>query len=358
MEELDAIFNAVFDSPNSENDWTLLAPCGEFAASATAPGSNNWVSLVVRIDKDSVNSVIHEWKSPLAKAGRFLRLRDCPVLLGHGDHPVLKGTPGCTDTTPKGQVLELDNANGALMGRLAYNEDGLAALDSANLKLYPSVRWMLKPTGEKTANGVDVYVPTRLRSVGLVTTPNFKVDSVNSSDVKIPQIIEALRKAGFDVQDSASENQILALIGASVPKAAVDSANQRISVELTTAKTDLESANARLIEIELEMAKHRGQLSVADFATWRPRLAKAYATESVALRALKPTYSVSSAVDSTNSRAFSGLDSSAAQLKAAAQAIYERDEGRFRDPTGAWGRAFVQAQAQNPALVAALNQAQ
>lgn len=387
-----------------EKGWMLIAPWGD--------ATNNLIDLktgavcgefIQRCERSDGDALVADFNAFGSKVRRFF----AGVNLFHG-HPEPDLLRGARKDKPVslGLITELEAREDGLWGKAAVNEEGKAVLESTR-GLYPSVFWWIAPDPKGAAvNGLPVHRPYTLKSVALVKQPNLAVAAINNgpTDPAAPaetnqpgaagangsgtlphtmnkqQIIEALRKAGLTIADSAPEADILAGINslhtaqtaAQNAKAGVDTALAAANARATTAETALAAANGKVTELQTALAAANqarlgaivdgavlaGKITQAEKPLYLARLSRDEATELAALNAMQPRFNTGGS--SINAKQEKDRLGAANNLRKQASALVDAKFEALTPEQKASGRgmelAWTAAQNEKPELFRALDQ--
>lgn len=160
--------------------YAQLAPIGDFPgvafiADPQARGGFRKAKAIQRVDAVAVADMVNEYQASRKGITRFLRSR--PIFKGHPDVP--GNERRYPDKTPKGVIANVVARSDGLYGEPILTHEGEQLVTQTNCK-FPSARWEADEVGEE--NGLKIYRPSRLLSVGLTPSPNLPVQMMNEMD--------------------------------------------------------------------------------------------------------------------------------------------------------------------------------
>lgn len=369
--------------------WALLAPYGD-SQYPIPDGKGGHTTVIQRITKASAQTMVDTWNSTLSRVKRFFR--GGPIYSGHPDRPGMEHV--YPDKEVKGLFNELQVRDNGLYVRPLFNDAGAQLLDSGR-KLYFSGRWPARQTGTK--DGLPVFEPFSVTSIGLTPNPNLPTEMLNSKTGagatedgagargKTPdttmndrqKLLAALISAGIlTLNNEATDEQIVTAIRGLHTQAATVTTltNERDTLKTTLAARDTEVANLKkaatdsatqfenerktLITHSLDRAQKLGAITEADRKVWEGRLTRDFANEFPAFEKLAPT------VKTDPNPAASGArrDAHNAPNEAASKLISLTNERMTKHPeyqenrSKAYLESYNAVCAENPALVTAANQ--
>jgi len=308
-------------------DTTPLIGLGNEFPAATADGwalisrYGDWPHTegVQRVTRSCAEEMTRRFKSIRGRIKRAIT--GLPIYNGHPDHPAFANTH--TDKTEYGQFSDLEARDDGLWGRPVLSAAGAAIVESGKKFLSPHWRARLV----NTINGIRVFEPCILDSVGLTATPNIPGPSLANAkprELEAPaplsamnktKIIALLAKLGLTVAADSNDEQLnqaldqgtsLANSLAQRPEAAAIANEQtaRATAEgkiaaAEKAKADAETAlaneqtarkaeRAARITLLLDTAQAAGRLTAANRPAWQSRLDSNFDVESTALANEKP----------------------------------------------------------------------
>ena len=168
-------------------------------------------------------------------------------------------------------------------------------------KLFFSGRWASESAGEQ--DGLPVFRPTTLRSVGLTSQPHLPTELLNDAaanadqtepEVKLAALIALLQGASVTIANDATEAQAEAGVQELIRRAqvaeqkATEHANAVATRDTTVTQLRTELANAQSAHRSdlLALAVQHGCITPAEQEQWKGRLETAFANERAALIAL------------------------------------------------------------------------
>lgn len=273
-----------------EDGWTLI-PYGEW------PHSEG----IQQFAQQQAEQIVSAFKSTW---GRFKRaVIGLPVFKGHPD---LKGLENqYPDKAEYGQIADMEARPEGLAIKQVLSSAGAALVDKGLRFISP--HWLCNAIGER--NGVTVYAPVKMKSVGLTNKPNIPNKSlVNTaqaahSSMNKEALIKLLGLTPLANAAEVTDEQITAAITAALARPTAEAlANEQTSVvtltqratkaeaELARVKADLETqatalANEKKAKIKdlISGAVRVGVIVEADRPVWEKRLERDFESESVAL---------------------------------------------------------------------------
>lgn len=209
---------------SSTEGWVQLSPFGDFWN--TDAGGNK---AIQRLTPKEAQEICNSFDSV---ARKVLQPLGAPWYVGHPDHPKFKAKAGNFDQGAKGRIKEMQVRHDAactacaqfansgvpcgthgLFARVKWNSEGEQMIANEVWSGH-SVNWAALP-GEME-NGVRVWHPTRIKSVGFTNEPNIPVQPAtlaNSGEPNeepenmiIPPWLKVL--AGFKADEGVTEEQI------------------------------------------------------------------------------------------------------------------------------------------------------
>ncbi len=214
-----------------KDHWVQVSPFGDFA-NVDKKGAR----MIQRFRKEDAEAICNEFNGT---ARKILQPLGTPFYVGHPDHPRFKGQAGHTDTAAKGRGKEMAVRHSAecsvcnefansgtpcgehgLFMRVKWNPEGEHLISNEAFHGH-SVNWAAVPEGKE--NGVAIFRPVRVKSIGFTNEPAIPVAPVSlaneqgqpnpeqtatvppalkliagfaeDADVTMDQVIEALQKA-------------------------------------------------------------------------------------------------------------------------------------------------------------------
>jgi hypothetical protein len=294
------------------DNWVCIAPYGDHPYRL---GDQN---VIQRFDREAADAMV-AWFNSLA--GKVTRLfQGIPLFNGHPDDPSWaaerRAAGESVDERVHGKWPVLEARDNGLWGQLKPEPSG-KALVNERIKVKLSPRWFAsdKPVAEE--NGVPVFRPIVLASVGLTNNPNIKgaptlpllneepenhKEKTGMKDLLLfiatclgfaneapadgqeakPDFIAKLKGGIKSMSEKAQKADSLTLDLANEKRdrtADVD----RLNGELETAKTGFANERTARIGDLLGAAITSGRITAADKTDWERRLKLDFANESVAL---------------------------------------------------------------------------
>jgi hypothetical protein len=290
-----------------ENGWTII-PYGMWRH------SQGWQ----RFGKEQATSICNAFASVVGRIKRALT--GLPVFKGHPDDPAFEDQ--FPDKTEYGQVAKMEVRDNGLAIQQVLSTAGADLVQKDGLK-FISPRWDAERVGDR--NGVPMWLPTKMISVGLVKRPNIPNQSLanhatlsNASldeDFMNKKDLIALFGLAADASDdavstalsnAAKRPTVEALSNAETAKTAAERAKALADTELATTKISLSNVTAErdtaTTALSNERKAHRatlvnsaisdGRIKAADEKLWTARLEGNFDAEAKALSNLKPTIKV------------------------------------------------------------------
>ena len=193
--------------------WVQLAPFGDFG---NVDGKGNRV--IQRFQKPDAETIVNEFNSLLSTPQRLLGL---PWYIGHPDHARFKGQH--TDSKAYGRVKKLEVRDDGLYANVRFGVAGKQLVEDEAFHGH-SVNWRAVPTG--TDQGMTIFRPVALKSVGFTNDPQIPVRPVSMSneasddeleptelpneDMTIPPRLKLI--AGFKEDEEVTMDQIIAAL--------------------------------------------------------------------------------------------------------------------------------------------------
>jgi len=360
----DSTSEQVFTNGNElsvgEDGFALLAPYGDSRYSIPAKGG--FVTVIQRITKENAVEMVNAFNSLVGRVHRWMK--GAPIYLGHPDDATTGHKYPVKDEM--GMFADLQVRENGLYVRPMFNSKGAAVLERPE-KLFFSGRWPVKKTGDK--DGMPVYEPTSVTSIGITRNPNLPTEMLNESSniMDKSKLIALLAKSGITLSNEATDEAILAEFDKlNAAKAAAD-------LQLANEKQAKEAAEQKAKDAELTLQNERndqaitlineritvGAITAAEKPLWENRLKADFTNESKALSALPSKIKTSAApgVDGSRSRIPSETKEAGEKLIQFANAKME--EIRKANPNAMqseiYRMAYAAAAAENPALVTAIN---
>ena len=340
--------------------WAMVAPFGDRKYPHQV-GDHKFI--IQRLTKESALEVVNAFDSFVGKAKRFFR--GAPLYVGHPDDP--KTGHQYPHKEPVGVFRDMKVGEDGLYVRPVFIDKGGEFLNS-DTKWYSSVRWPVRASGEK--DGVPVYEPFNLTSIGMVRNPNLPTEMLNAKpEINIMEkklLIPLLSQLGLtlanDAADEVISNSVLTFANEVKTSAARITA---LEAEVTAVKTRADAAELTLANDRKEKAStllaeriKYGAITEAEKPLWEKRLEHDLVNESVALLALPAK------IKTTENKSVTGdRDRAVSSVKDAETKIHTLVNARQAElvATGktasdiAYRIAWGQIQSENPALFDALS---
>jgi len=362
--------------------WAMLSPYGDFPGKAIirlANGDLEKVEAIQRIDRQAAEDMVHEFKSIIGAAKRFLRGRK--LFVGHPDVPGLAND--YPDKTPKGVFVDLEARADGLYGKPVLTEEGSELIEGQTYKAL-SPYWTANEVGQE--NGRRVFRPNIFKSAGLTNRPQLPVrhlmNEAGNSQSKMDKskIIALLKELGITLANEATDDQIadaLKQLGTKLTTLANEKTesetkvnNQRAEINnLQTQVGNLKSENAGLqsrvsasetafsnerkarIEQLLDQAVADGRLTPASRPEWASKLETNFANETTALSKLTATMKTRASTGDLGQRKADLANMQDRQLK-----VQELVTDRMKTKGEAYDTAFANVRRENPALFQSMQQ--
>ena len=328
--------------------WAMICPFGDHTSTAlhvTTDGKLKREASIQRITPTTGAQMVTQFHNERKGLRKFFK--GVNIYVGHPDMPGMeKRYP---DKEPKGVFADMEAREDGVYGLPVFTNEGSEIVEKKTLRAFSGRLVDCVPDGEK--DGVKVYAPTRIASVGLTNNPHLPVHFFNADDTladeaeKQPQPQNTTMKKKLlavctllgiqfaneadDAQTEAALDQVNAKVTqfgnerttirqklhalatavglqfaneAALPDAAVVIAqveekvkpvladNTRLSGEVATLRTQF--ANERAARID-DLVKHgltAGTITGAEEADWRRRLGNTaeFANEATAFSKLTP----------------------------------------------------------------------
>jgi len=199
------------------------------------------------------------WRMPDAQAVADQFDLDLAVDINHASE--LKATKG-EEAPAQGWVDALEARNGAVWGRIAWNDDGRQAVAGRKYRF-------LSPVFKFDPDTRQIH---RLTSVALVNDPNFPLALNRASDQETPPVDENIRKA-LGLPEQATPDQAVTAINSLrtaapaldkyVPRADYDTAINRAQTAENKLAEQAKSQLQAAIDTEVEAALKAGKITPA-----------------------------------------------------------------------------------------------
>lgn len=364
--------------------WALLAPFGDSRYTFDA-GAGKRVEVIQRITKDTANRMVEAWNSTLSRVKRFFR--GGPIYAGHPDRPGFEHL--YPDKEVKGLFNELQVRDNGLYVRPIFNDSGAKLLGGPR-KLYFSGRWPARQTA--TLNGLPVYEPFAVTSIGLTPNPNLPTEMLNSktdggsSDdgagaqgtthqsmnerLKLISALAALKI--LNLTNDSTDDQVVTEVTNLQQRAATATtlSNEKTTLTGNLAARDSEIADlkkkvgdqsaefsnerGKLLDHILGQAQTAGTITEADRKVWKGRLERDFANEFPAFTALKPTVKTEADTNASGSRRspVNGVNEAAAKILSLVNERMPKHPDFETNRAKAYMETYSAVTAENPALVA------
>ena len=369
--------------------WALLAPFGD-SHYPIPDGKGGHTTVIQRITRDTAQTMVETWNSTLSRVKRFFR--GGPIYSGHPDQPGMAHL--YPDKEVKGLFNELQVRDNGLYVRPLFNDAGAQLLEGGR-KLFFSGRWPARQTGTK--DGMPVFEPFSVTSIGLTPNPNLPTEMLNSkpgagatengagargtNQTENPmnerqKLIAALISAGIlTLNNEATDEQVVTAVRGLHSQAATVTTltNERDTLKTTLAAretevtslkaaatasaTQFENERKTLINHSLDRAQKLGAITEADRKVWEGRLTRDFANEFPAFEKLAPTVKTDADPNANGGR----RDAQSTAANAAKRLVDLTNERKAKhpeaqsDPQKAYRDSFNAVCGENPALVEAAN---
>lgn len=342
-----------------DDGWALVAPFGDKKYPLEFEGHK---FVIQRLTKESAETIVNAFQSWVGKAKRFFR--GAPMYVGHPDDP--KDGHKYPHKDAVGVFRDLKVGDKGLYARPVFTDKGSTFLNG-EAKLYPSVRWPVAQTGEK--DGVPVFEPFNLTSIGMVRNPNLPTEMLNSKTETIMEknkLIALLATLGLTLTNEATDIEFA--------NAFTDLSNRLKAAETETAtlKTTAAELKTRAEAAELTIANDRkakatelineriksGAITEAEKPLWEKRLQNDFVNEAPVLSALQSKIKTTAnpGVTGDRSRTPSAIASTEAKifnLVNERMSVIRKTGGV--DESQIYPTAYQQIATENPALIEALS---
>jgi len=319
--------------------------------------------IIQRLTKESALEVVNAFASFVGKAKRFFR--GAPMYVGHPDDP--KTGHQYPNKEPVGVFRDMKVGEDGLYVRPVFTDKGGEFLNS-DTKWFPSVRWPVRESGDK--DGVPVYEPFNLTSIGMVRNPNLPTEMFNAKqEINIMEkklLIPLLSQLGLTLANDAPDEAISASVLALANK--LKTKTERIpalEAEVAAVKTRADAAELTLANDRKEKAStllaeriKSGAITEAEKPLWDKRLERDLVNESVALLALPSKIKTIENKDVSGARDRAVKTVNEAEVKILALVNTRQAELMATGKTApevAYRVAYNQIQSENPALFDALS---
>lgn len=329
--------------------WAMICPYGDHPSTAlliTPEGKLKREQSIQRITREAGDQMVAQFHNERKGIRKFLK--GVNIYVGHPDMPGMeKRYP---DKEPKGVFADMEAREDGVYGLPVFTNEGSEIVEKKKLRAFSGRLVDSVQDGEK--NGVKVYCPTRILSVGLTNNPHlpvhfFNADNIladeaetkpqqNSNQTMKKKLLKLCTALGIQFANEADDAQtetaldqiqtkvtefanerttlrtkLLALCGAiglqfaneaALPEASlviaqveekvkpVIAANKKLTDDLTAARTEFANERTARIDDMVKAGLKAGTITGAEEATWRTRLGNAaqFANEATALAALTP----------------------------------------------------------------------
>lgn len=295
------------ESAVAADNWVMIAPYGDHKYEF-ADGKQG----VQRFDREAAESMV-AWFNSLA--GRLTRLfKGVPLFNGHPDHDDRAVAGTYPDKRIHGAFVSLDARDNALFGQLVPELSG-KALVNTRTKVKLSPRWFSATKPVAVENGMPIYRPIVLASVGLTNRPNInnapELPMLNEERHKKGEgmkdlLITILGLLGFSNEAPAGDaepstdliTKIKTALGTMADKAmkhdtlVTELANEKqgriddvkkLTTDCETVKKEFANERAARVADLVGSAVAAGRITAADKSDWERRLKLDFANESIVL---------------------------------------------------------------------------
>ena len=172
--------------PRSSYNCVRIVPLGDFQTEALLPTAGGLLKrqkAIQRVTRESANQMVREFHNSLPERGSFKH--GSPIYLGHPDAPGFENL--FTDKEPKGFFTNIHAFSDGISVQPFFTNAGLDFVEGRKLVNGEKVRGLSvefsepKLLGEE--NGVPVFCPTKIASMGLTAQPQLPAEFFNSDDV-------------------------------------------------------------------------------------------------------------------------------------------------------------------------------
>lgn len=233
--------------------WALI-PYGDTHHNAhdgrKAPGAEVPEALrkgvIQRFSRENAEAMAKDFGSLLGRIKRAVV--GLPVFKGHPDAPRFANF--FRDKTERGTISDMQVTDAGLRLRPVLTEKGAEDVESGWSQFSPY--WDLKFSGANSADGLPVYEPFKLHSIGLVPRGNMPGLSLINADLLSPtmknELIALLALLGITVPPETADDAIAPFIEQAKTKIA------EANTAKTKAETDLVTANQAKTKAEGDLA--------------------------------------------------------------------------------------------------------
>ena len=159
--------------------WAMICPFGDHPSTAlhvTADGKLKREASIQRITPATGEQMVAQFHNERKGLRKFFK--GVNIYVGHPDMPGMeKRYP---DKEPKGVFMDMQARADGVYGLPVFTNEGSAIVEEKKLRAFSGRLVDSVPDGEK--NGVKVYCPTRIASVGLTNNPHLPVHFFNADD--------------------------------------------------------------------------------------------------------------------------------------------------------------------------------
>jgi phage I-like protein len=152
------------------DDWVKIFPYGDVEKDGPTDmrsGRRLDKKVLQRFNRESADRIVANFNSAKQKAGNDWPGR--PWYVGHPDVPGLENT--YPDKKAYGWIMSVEARGDGLYGQVKWSGSGRVMLDNAHYKFHSP--FVLGPR-IGVENGLEVYLPVWLESVGFTNTPNIR----------------------------------------------------------------------------------------------------------------------------------------------------------------------------------------
>lgn len=174
--EADSRAVIAFNAVELNESGQIVIPYGEQPVSSLDLRTGARQQVVQRLDHAAAAKIAANFASLLQRAKRLV-FGEVPVYVGHPD-VFPKEFP---DNRAYGWVKGMNATADGLVIDVDWNSLGKTLVADKTYR-WPSPAWDLEATDQKAANGLPVTIPTRIFSIGMTNSPNWKtVAAINDS---------------------------------------------------------------------------------------------------------------------------------------------------------------------------------
>lgn len=406
------VFGFINEIAIGADGWAMICPYGDHPSEALIDAGNGKLKrqkAIQRITKASAETMVAQFHNSRKGLRKFLR--GVNIYVGHPDVPGLEAR--YPDKEPKGVFADMETREDGIYGLPVFTNEGSEIVEQKKLRAFSGRLINSVPDGEK--NGVPVYCPTEICSVGLTNNPHLPVHFFNSDDTLAEAPAEAEKRkhqttmkkklialcatlgiqfaneaddaateaaldqvnskvAAFANEQTSLKQKLLKLcarVGITFaneaqitdPAATLVQVEERIgtlATERDTARTQFANERKARIEDAIGSAITGGRITEAERAQWQNRLnvEAQFANELQTLAALKPTVKTQSVITAQRGGREVQIDISNPQARtqfvneAMDEVAAEMKLDRKKDHQ----RIFNTVQQRHPALFASMQQ--